>query len=1119
MKICSVIKHAAAAVLFAAAALALASCGSIQINAENRAGLVINEAVSSNGRCLIDEEAGTPDWVEIYNGGSTSVNLTGYGLSDNIREPHKWTFPDISLAPGETLLVYAADPVPGSSMEQLSTGFGLSKSGETLFLTDKYYNMLHQLSLPPLSADISWARRSDGTFGYCASPTPGAVNDDKAIAGSMDDLVYTANPGALAITEVMPGNTCGLKSADGRFYAWAEILNISDEPVNLSGYWLSDNDGNFMKWRLTEGTLAPGEYLIVYFSGLTKNAPKDETHAPFRIGSGDTGVYLCDSQGVLRSQLTWDAGIPANLSVVSDSGDRYTAFATPGTANSDKRFSSAQLSGMNDQDPIRISEFLPRNQFGLMDGDGDRESWVELYNSSSSPVSLLGYFVSDDALEPLKWALPDITLAADEYALVFLSGKSRVDSEMHASFRIARDDSVFMLICADGMRADTIDIPSAIGQDISIAPDAEGGQIYFAYPTPGAPNTSVSFPSVDLVSAVDTQGVYISEVCGAQAAKSGKTDWIELYNGGDQDVSLAGWYLSDDAREPLKWKIPSLTVKAKGHALVYADADNSDSGRLTAPFSISSSGERLILSCPQGFTRDVFETGVMRASVSSGRLEGDASGQRLFFTSPTPGAKNTSAGLNGYAAKPRLSHTGLYASDPFTLSITCDTPGAKIYYTLDGSKPTSSSHLYTGPIKITGNTPVRAVAVAQGMLESDVSTATYLFEREHTVPVVCLTGNPSSISEVYAVTDRWKKLERESFVEFYEADGRLGVSFPAGVRVNGAGTLVERQKGLALLLRGGYGQNQVTYPFFKDFDINSFKSLVLRASGQDMRKARIRDAFFSRAVNGMNIDNAQTRLCVLYINGEYWGIYDLMENQNEDYLASHYGVSANSANIIRRNQTALEGTNAEIKRVRAYALNTDLSDETKYLEFMEWVDEEFFIDYLAAQSYFANGDMFNQKYWRTDDYTIKWRPIFYDLDLGMSGNNPRSSVLNRYFTLEGVPSRDGSLTNMDIYIGLMKNRGWRERFSQRYAYLIFNQFAPERLTAILDEMADEMQPELDRHIQRWGHPSSVSAWEVQIAALRKCLENRQEFALSQIQNVFGWSHEQMDEFIQKARRQ
>ena len=128
----------------------------------------------------------------------------------------------------------------------------------------------------------------------------------------------------------------------------------------------------------------------------------------------------------------------------------YTVYATPGAENSREVFSSLSITTMGAEDPIRINEVLPKNQYSVMDSDGDRPEWVELYNSSQNSVSLGKYYLSDNVGNHTKWALPDIELKPGEYLLIYLSGKDRRDGELHASFGLSDRDSVLTLFCIDG---------------------------------------------------------------------------------------------------------------------------------------------------------------------------------------------------------------------------------------------------------------------------------------------------------------------------------------------------------------------------------------------------------------------------------------------------------------------------------------------------------------------------------------------------------------------------------------------------------------------------------------------------------------------------------------------
>lgn len=1079
------------------------ACANVVLNADaSVAPICINEVMSSNTHTLVDDALGTPDWIELYNASDKPVDLLEYGLSDNLKEPHKWTFPAVTIAPHAYLVVYAC-----KQDAAMCTGFALSKSGESLYLTDNYYNMLHMLDIPSLEADISFARDKNGNFGYCANPTPGEENGDD-IVQSIGEIEY-AGSDSLHISEVLPHNTQTLACESGEFFPYVKLCNTADSPVSLASFYLSDTRTDPIKWQMPDVTVAPGGYVTLFMSGKDKS--DGELYAPFKLGSQDDTVYLSDAQGGICDSMCWDLSLLDDIAVVAN--NTYTAFPMPNGENDARTFTNATT--VDAPDVVLLNEALVSNQYSIVDEDGDRGAWAELYNTSAQSVSLAGYCLSDKADDPLKWAFPaEAAIEPNGYLIVYLDGKDKTDGALHTPFTLSAKDGTLLLTNKNGLITQRFAIDPEIGKNVSIGLNENGQAVYFATPTPDAKNSAHAFETMGTIALPDPSGVYISEVCAANAAKSGKSDWIELHNASAHDVNLKGWRLTDDPDVPDALTFPDLSIKAGGYISIRANASGDEEG-VTAPFGISSAGETLLLFDDDNEIRDVFSTGVLRAGVTSGRAGGNMA--RVFFTTPTRDALNAEATLPGYAQTPVFSDITLYHTEGFSLEITCPTSDATIYYTMDGSKPTRESAVYAAPIGIQKNTVVKAVAAKDGLLDSESEAATYLFNEPHTLPVVCLSTDSVSFDQVYSVTDRWEKVEREGYCEYYEADGRRGTDFPCGLRVNGASTLLARQKSLSIFLRAGYGVSETSYPFFPNSAVDVYKSLCVRNSGQDRDKARMRDSLFAKAVKGMHIETVETRPVIVYINAQYWGIYDLNENQNEEFMATHYGVDPNAVDIIRRNETRLAGEKADMKRIREYAVNRDLSNDALYQEFCQWVDEAYFTDYIIAQTFFANGDMFNQKYWRAQDYSVKWRPVFYDLDLGFSASNPSRNILPEYFKIEGVPSQDLSITNMDIYCGFRKNAGWCDRFCARYVYAVYNMLTAERLTSLIDAYQAELAPEMARHIQKWGDPSSVAAWEKNVASLRSCLEQRRDYALKNLQKEFGVSDEKMQAYIAAAQ--
>ena len=143
--------------------------------------LLINEVCSVNHQSLVSEALGTPDWVELHNGSKKAVKLKGYGLTDNPKQSYKYVLPDLTLGPGEYLLVYFTGGSEAADNDPLCTGFGLSRYGESLLLVDANYNVLDSVEVPTLEADVSYARTADNSWGYAVIPTPGEANGEDII--------------------------------------------------------------------------------------------------------------------------------------------------------------------------------------------------------------------------------------------------------------------------------------------------------------------------------------------------------------------------------------------------------------------------------------------------------------------------------------------------------------------------------------------------------------------------------------------------------------------------------------------------------------------------------------------------------------------------------------------------------------------------------------------------------------------------------------------------------------------------------------------------------------------------------------------------------------------------
>ena len=441
----------------------------------------------------------------------------------------------------------------------------------------------------------------------------------------------------VTINEIMPSASDLIDGVAGQ-YAWIEVYNTASEPVSLANFYLSDNISNIKKWRFPDMQLGANEYLVVYISG--NDTAGSELHTNFKFSQSETSVYITDGNIGISSEVRWEKEIAEHVSVGlnSEGAMKYFSVPTPGGQNAANGFESYVHTQMGSG--LTVNEILLDNAYSIMDEDGDRSAWVEFYNNSVKTVALTDLYLSDNASNPYKWRFPNMLLESGEYLVVFLSGKDKSAGELHTNFGIGDDETALIITDRVNLEESVFAIDFSVKKNISYGSAGEGDWQYYGQPTPGAPNTSKGFDEIASAGLFDGGGLYINEVAAVGKPKSGDLDWIEIRNGGNNTVNLSGYYLSDSLREPYKWQMPDVSVSGGGYAVIYASSATAEQAENNAPFSIAASGETLVLSSPDGVLIDYFDTGVMNEGNSVGRLRGDETGSRVFFTSDTKGQAN-----------------------------------------------------------------------------------------------------------------------------------------------------------------------------------------------------------------------------------------------------------------------------------------------------------------------------------------------------------------------------------------------------------------------------------------------------------------------------------------------
>jgi len=433
-------------------------------------------------------------------------------------------------------------------------------------------------------------------------------------------------------------------------------------------------------------------------------------------------------------------------------------------------------------------------------------------------------------------------------------------------------------------------------------------------------------------------------------------DWIELYNPTDASIDVGGMYLTDNADDATRWQMPtrspSLTrIAAGGFFVIWADGDVDDPG-LHAGFRLNAGGNELRLYAADGKTLiDRVKYAEQSPDVSYGRLP-DGVGSWQLLGLPTPGSTNVSV-YAGFVDDLRFSHERGFYDAPFELRITCDTPGATIYYTFDGSEPGADTGrgrtgtVYTGPIFIMGTTCLRACAVKEGWKSSPTTTHTYIFLDNVVAQARFPSGFPTtwggtpadyemdpdivndprykdlvkpsllSIPSMSLVTtnedmfsaqrgiyanpnSRGELWERPASVEWIYPDGRDGFQINCGVRIQGGAFRswsLTKKKSFRLLFKSAYGASKLRYPLFGDGAVDQFNTITLRAGANDgyaWNAARYTEQY-TRDEFGRQLQRATGHVAPhgmfvhLYVNGLYWGLYNPVERPDASFSASYYG--------------------------------------------------------------------------------------------------------------------------------------------------------------------------------------------------------------------------------------
>lgn len=752
-----------------------------------------------------------------------------------------------------------------------------------------------------------------------------------------------------------------------------------------------------------------------------------------------------------------------------------------------------------DADKIKISELMVKNDATLLDSDGEFSDWFELVNTSDSPVSLAGWRVSDGE-DKSGWSFPDVTIDAGGYLLVFASSKESAGTELHASFSLSEDETLY-LYAPENYLADSAPNVSTMADHSSVR-RADGSFEDCIWPTPGYSNDAEGY-ELFCAAHTATSPLVINEVMVYNDSYNRQPDgeyydWVELKNVSEEPIMLAEYYLSDDKDNPMLWRLPERYLDPGALLVVHCsgNSDLSTSDTVHSNFSLNSTSERLYLtSAAQQRVTDYVWLHDIFKDWTVGRMDGQSG--FFYLSSPSPWSGNRGNAYRYISDQPvSLGEDGIY-NDVTSVSVELEGSG-RIFYTTDGSRPDESSAEYTEPITLDKTTVIRAINVQDGAAPSRAITLSYIINENHTLPVLSLsTDSPSTFSGIYY--NKRKYYEIPANISYFEDGSSFNID--CGLKMKGWTSLENPKKSMGVSFRGCYGDDMLDYDIFGS-DVTEFSSLSIRA-GQDYPLAIIRNELFQELCleMGDNVPTQNSKYCILYLNGSYYGIYCLKEDFSKQYYASHNGVKKDDVTMLK-SPVAL---NSEVyQEVFQFCRDNDMSLDENYDHICSVLDIDNVVDWFLIEGYTANSDVNgNMRYFKLNDGG-KWQIAFYDLDWTFN-------YASNCFT--NITDSNREVQVSQLINRLLTNARFREQLLSRYSELVSTTLSNEHVLAKIDELQALLEPEVPRERDQWG--SDVDGWHYRLDELRSFITDNDyaNYSANKLCSMLGASAEQKMQYF------
>lgn len=597
------------------------------------------------------------------------------------------------------------------------------------------------------------------------------------------------------------------------------------------------------------------------------------------------------------------------------------------------------------------------------------------------------------------------------------------------------------------------------------------------------------------------QTLFINEISICNISKDldlnfNYSGWIELYNASANDIDLSKLYYSDEKGKTTKYTLPEKRILlARSYAIIWLNDEISNIEGLF--LDTDPDGGYLSIADENGIVLDEITYPLQYTNVSWGRESDGGNSFGYFIQATHKHSNNGSVTASNVVAEPAFSVKGGFYPKPVSVSISCKTEEAKIYYTLDGSYPTPQKFLYTGePIQIDSSTPLRAKSFAEGFLEGRIATATYIInERVPDLPVFFLTTDTvnlyndtigmycigsNGVTTTYGLilANYNRDWTRPGHVEFLDKNKELQISQGCGLAIGGNATRKYDQKSFIIKASKKYGSSRLEHQFFPYKNGRRYKSIELRNGGQNNSSGAFQDWFIQSQASILGLDHQSYQSSVVYINGKYWGMLNTRERHNKDYVYSNYGWDDTEIDVIDifAKAYAKSGNLLSYNYTKDFVINSDLSIDSNFEKAKRLMDIDCFAKYLAVEIYAGNRDWpsNNQKIFCNHiDGKLHW--ILQDMDKAFS----RDSV-NR---LMDIRESTNTSSTLKFILSLLKNNSFSKQYIDMQCLVAGSVFNVSKVEKRLDSIYSQLKNEWQFNAVKWNY--STNAFQSNISLFKK----------------------------------